>query len=431
MSTVEERTRQATGQTPLVVDDQDRQVFRVHRSAMTSPDVHRAEIERVFGKCWLYVGHESEIPKPGDFVRRKVAGRPIFMVRGAKSGKINVFHNTCTHRGALVCRQDSGNAKVFSCFYHAWSFDTEGRLNGVPDREGYSNDLNYDELGLARVARVESYRGFVFASYDPDIVDLPTYLAGATEYIDLVVDGCGGSVEIIKGTNEYSFDANWKLLAENSIDGYHAASTHDTYFKYLVSLGTDMQGGVVGQAVKLGNGHAVIEYSSPWGRPVAKWEPLFGEESRSEIDRLRAELVDRYGEERARKMAEVNRNLIIYPNLIINDIMAVTVRTMFSPAPDRVDVTAWELAPSDELPTLRHRRLDSFLTFLGPGGFATPDDIEALESCQQGYTSGGVEWNDISRGMGRGSTASDEEQMREFWRRWQQQMGTAPYRAAV
>jgi p-cumate 2,3-dioxygenase alpha subunit len=416
---------------PLVVDDQDRQVFRVHRSAMTSTELHRAEVERVFGKSWLYVGHESEIPNPGDFVRRKIAGRPIFMVRGVKSGNVNVFHNSCTHRGALVCRRDSGNAKVFQCFYHAWTFDSEGRLNGVPDREGYSNGLDYQELGLARVARVESYRGFVFASYDPDIVDLPTYLAGAKEYIDLVVDGCGGSVEIVKGTNEYSFDANWKLLVENSADGYHAASTHDTYFKYLVSLGTDMQGGVVGQALKLGNGHAVIEYSSPWGRPVAKWEPLFGEDARVEIDRIRAELAERYGEERAHKMAEVNRNLIIYPNLIINDIMAVTVRTMFSPAPNRVDVTAWELAPTDEPASLRERRLDSFLTFLGPGGFATPDDIEALESCQQGFEGGGVEWNDISRGMGRGAMANDEEQMREFWRRWQQQMGTSADRAGA
>ncbi|SPM34839.1 benzoate 1,2-dioxygenase [Mycobacterium rhizamassiliense] len=434
MSTVEDWTTQVTepqASEPLVVDDQDRQVFRVHRSAMTSTEIHRAEVERVFGKSWLYVGHESEIPNPGDFVRRKVAGRPIFMVRGAKSGNINVFHNSCTHRGALVCRRDSGNAKVFQCFYHAWSFDSEGRLNGVPDRQGYSKGLDYDELGLARVARVESYRGFVFASYDPDIIDLPTYLAGAKDYIDLVVDGCGGSVEIIKGTNEYSFNANWKLLVENSADGYHAQSTHDTYFKYLVFLGTELQGGVIGQPVKLGNGHAVIEYSSPWGRPVAKWEPLFGEDARGEIDRIRAELVDRYGEERAHKMAEVNRNLIIYPNLIINDIMAVTVRTMFSPTPDRVDVTAWELAPIDEPASLRERRLDSFLTFLGPGGFATPDDIEALESCQQGFEGGGVVWNDISRGMGRGPMANDEEQMREFWRRWQQQMGTAADRGGA
>jgi p-cumate 2,3-dioxygenase alpha subunit len=105
--------------------------------------------------------------------------------------------------------------------------------------------------------------------------------------------------------------------------------------------------------------------------------------------------------------------------------MAVTVRTLFPSAPDRVDVTAWQLAPSSELLSLRQRRLDSFLTFLGPGGFATPDDVEALESCQQGYSGGGVEWNDISRGMGRKPLANDEAQMREFWRRWQQQMGSA------
>ena len=124
-------------------------------------------------------------------------------------------------------------------------------------------------------------------------------------------------------------------------------------------------------------------------------------------------------------MADINRNLLIYPNLVVNDIMAVTVRTFMPSAPGQMDVTAWELAPADELAQLRQRRLDSFLTFLGPGGFATPDDLEALESCQQGFASGGVEWNDISRGMGREPEANDEEQMRAFWRRWQQQMGAA------
>ncbi|EKF25789.1 rieske domain protein [Mycolicibacterium hassiacum DSM 44199] len=417
--------RAGVATSPMVVEDRANHTFRVHRAAMTSEAVYRAEIERVFGRSWLYLGHESEIPNPGDFVRRPLAGRPVFMVRSVTTGQINVFHNSCTHRGALVCRQDSGNAKVFSCFYHAWSFDTDGRLRGVPDREAYASGLNFDELGLAKVPRVESYRGFVFASFDPDIVDLPTYLAGAKDYLDLVIDGCGGEAEITRGTNEYSFAANWKLLVENSVDGYHAQSTHDTYFKYLVSLGTDLQGGVDGRAITLGNGHAVIQYTAPWGRPVAKWEPLFGEDAREEIARIRADLVHRYGDERARLIAETNRNLLIYPNLIVNDIMAVTVRTLYPAGPDRVDVTAWQLAPRNELRGLRDRRTDSFLTFLGPGGFATPDDIEALESCQQGFAGGGVEWNDISRGMGRGPMANDEEQMREFWRRWQQQMGTA------
>lgn len=406
----------------LVDEDPARARFRVHRSTMTSPELHAREIERVFGHSWLYVGHESEIREPGDYVRRPVGGRPMFMVRGAKSGQVHVFHNTCPHRGAVVCRQDSGTAKVFQCFYHAWSFDTEGNLVGVPGREAYEG-LDFSELGLRPVARCESYRGFVFASVDPGVPELVDHLAGAREYLDLAVDALGDA-EIITGTNQYAIDANWKLLAENSIDGYHAVPTHDTYFKYLVALGTDLSGGVAGSARALGNGHGVVEYAAPWGRPVAKWEPLFGETAREEIDRIRGELVDRHGEARASRMADTNRNLLIYPNLVVNDIMAVTVRTFFPVAPDRMEVTAWELAPRDELPALRQRRLDSFLTFLGPGGFATPDDIEALESCQQGFRSGGVEWNDLSRGMSRDPRTDDEEQMRSFWRRWSEQMET-------
>jgi p-cumate 2,3-dioxygenase alpha subunit len=413
---------------PLVDEDPAHHRFRVHRSTMTSPEVFRDELERIFKHCWLYVGHESEVTNPGDYVRRPVAGRPVFMVRGVRSGAVHVFHNTCTHRGAVVCRQKSGNAKVFQCFYHAWTFDSEGQLKGVPDREAYGEKLDFDALALKSVARVESYRGFVFACFDPDVEDLVDYLAGAREYLDLIIDSADGEMEIIKGTNEYCIEANWKLLCENSIDGYHALSTHDTYFKYLVALGTDLQGGVKGTAKDLGNGHAVLEYAAPWGRPIAKWEPLFGEHARDEITALRADLVAKHGEERAARMADTNRNMLIYPNLVVNDIMAVTVRTFMPLAPDRMDITAWEMAPRGEQPQLRQRRLDSFLTFLGPAGFATPDDVEALESCQQGFNSGGVEWNDISRGMAREQRGNDEGQMRTFWRRWHQQMGPSAYR---
>lgn len=396
--------------------------FRVNREAMTSPEVFVQEMKRIFDHTWLYVGHESEIREPGDYVRRPVGGRPVFMVRGAKSGEINVFHNTCTHRGAVVCRKDAGNAKVFQCFYHAWSFDSEGKLVGVPGKDAYAEGLDMSALGLKRAARVDSYRGFVFASFDADVVDLGDHLGDARYYLDLVVDAQGDQLQIIDGTQQYRMEANWKLLVENSIDGYHAASTHDTYFKYLVDLGTDLSVGVNGVTRDLGNGHAVLEYLAPWGRPIAKWEPIFGEEAKSELEALRADLVEKFGAERAGLMCDVNRNLLIYPNLIINDIMAVTVRTFVPTSPTNVDITAWEAAPADEVPEVRQRRLDSFLTFLGPGGFATPDDIEALESCQQGFASGGVEWNDISRGMDREPQATDEEQMRAFWRRWRDQM---------
>ena len=415
---------------PMVDEDPEQHRFRVHRDALTSPEVFRAEIERIFHRCWLYVGHESEVAKPGDYVRRPLGNRPVFMVRGVKTGQVHVFHNTCTHRGAVVCRQKSGNAKVFQCFYHAWTFDSEGKLSGMPGREAYGDKLDFAALGLKSVARVASYRGFVFACFDPDVEPLVDYLAGAREYLDLIVDSAHGEMEIVSGTNEYSIDANWKLLAENSYDGYHALPTHDTYFKYLVALGTDLSGGVAGTVADLGNGHAVLEYAAPWGRPIAKWEPLFGEGAREEIAALRAALVNRYGEARASRMTDTNRNMVIFPNLVVNDIMAVTVRTFMPSAPDKMDVTAWQLAPAGELPQLRQRRLDSFLTFLGPAGFATPDDVEALESCQQGFNSGGVQCNDISRGMAREPQGDDEAQMRAFWRHWQQRMGEAGYQEA-
>ncbi|MGK2882688.1 MAG: aromatic ring-hydroxylating oxygenase subunit alpha [Mycobacterium sp.] len=422
MTTIDSPTSAAllTG-SKLVREDSAQQRFQVNREAMTSPAIFDEELKKVFDHCWLYVGHESEIPNRGDYIRRPVGGRPLFMVRGVKTGQVNVFHNTCTHRGAVVCRRDSGNSKVFQCFYHAWTFNSEGGLVGVPDRDGYPVDLDFAQLGLARPARSESYRGFVFASFDPEIVDLTTYLGRAREYLDNIIDA-QGQAQVLHGTHEYGMNANWKLLVENSIDGYHAAPTHDTYFKYLVDLGTDISGGMSGVGRNLGNGHAVMEYVAPWGRPIAKWESIFGEDAKSELDMVRANLTEKFGEDRATLMCDHNRNLLIYPNLIINDIMAVTVRTFMPTSPTSVAITAWQVAPEDELPEVRQRRLDSFLTFLGPGGFATPDDVEALESCQQGFASRGVEWNDISRGMGRDPKATDEEQMRAFWRRWRDQM---------
>jgi p-cumate 2,3-dioxygenase alpha subunit len=122
----------------VVLDDRERAVFRVKRAAMTSDQVWALERERIFDHCWLYLGHDSELTAPGDFVRRKVAGRPLIFVRG-RDGRVRALYNSCTHRGARVCRQDAGNAKSFQCFYHAWTFTTEGTLIGIPDRDGYSD----------------------------------------------------------------------------------------------------------------------------------------------------------------------------------------------------------------------------------------------------------------------------------------------------
>jgi p-cumate 2,3-dioxygenase alpha subunit len=401
----------------LISDDRDRGVFRVNRSSFLSPEILELERQRVFDKCWLYVGHESEINEPGDYKRRDVGRRPLIFCRNSK-GEMRVLLNTCTHRGAVVCRQDQGNASNFQCFYHAWTFNNNGDLVGLPDEAGYGKGFNKADMALPSPPRVESYRGFVFTSFNPQVEDLVSYLADAKDYLDLVADQSEAGMNVIPGTHKYCIKANWKLLVENSIDGYHAPAVHATYFTYLKNLGTDLTGGLGGRGRALGNGHAVIEYTAPWGRPIAKWEPRWGADAKEEITAIRQKFVEKFGEERAHRITDVNRNLLIFPNLIINDIMSITIRAFTPVSPDFMEVTAWEMAPHEEGGELLARRLDSFLTFLGPGGFATPDDIEALEACQKGFQATEVQWSDISRGMKRDPQPGDERQMRAFWRRW-------------
>ena len=407
----------------LIIDDRSRGIFRVHRSAMTSVELFRREQELIFNRCWIYLGHESEVENPGDYRRRTVAGRPLFFVRGG-DGRLRVFLNSCPHRGALVCRHDAGNAESLQCFYHAWTFSTGGELIGVPGEDAYGPHFDRSEFSLKEPPRVDSYRGFYFASFNPDIEDLTAYLAGAADYIDLVVDQAEEGMRVVPGSNRYTMRANWKLLAENSLDGYHVLPTHRTFVDYITSLGTDDSGETMatrppGSARALGNGHCVVETLASYGRPVANWHPMFGEEARARIARARRRLVEKYGEERARRIADTGRILLIYPNLQILDIMAVSIRYFEPVAPDHMEVTAWHLVPREESGDALAVRLDSFLSFLGPGGFATPDDVEALESCQAGYRATEAEWSDVSRGMLNPSPrAADELQLRGFWRQW-------------
>ncbi len=412
----------------LVHDRPDLGKFKVHRSAMVSPAIHELERQRIFDRCWLYLGHESEVPNPGDFARRVVAERPLFFAR-TQDGELAVFHNTCPHRGALVCRTDRGNAEVFRCFYHAWTFDTSGALVGVPDVDGYGPEFDRGEMGL-RSPRFDSYRGFIFVCFDRETEPLREYLAGAAEYLDLVADQDPGGMRVIPGSNRYSIKANWKLLAENSVDAYHTPFTHRSFFDYMAgAAGGELPaaGDRRGFGRSLGNGHGVMENDAGYGRPIAMWHPCYGEEARAEMQGIKDELVARHGIDKALRMCEKTRNLLVFPNLIVNDIMAVTIRVFQPTGPTGMDVTAWELVPAGEAGARLRRRLDSFLTFLGPGGFATPDDVEAVESCQQGFRSGGVEWSDLSRGLHREPRGNDELQMRCFWRRWHSLIAGTPH----
>jgi len=408
--------------TGFVSEDQAQGLFRVARTAVTEDAVFKAEYEAVFNKCWLYVGHESEVAKNGDFVRRNIAGRNLVLNRDT-SGNLNVFFNVCPHRGAEVCREKHGNAKHFQCFYHGWIFGSDGKLKSQPGKERYTANFEEQPRGnLVKVPRFANYRGFCFINFDPAACAIEEYLGNAREYLDLVADQSEAGMVVVSGMQEYSIRANWKLLVENSNDGYHAATTHATYLDYVAKthvMGNDVALRGVGR--ELGNGHAVVEYTAPWGRPIASWIPIWGDEGKKEMDRIHAELVARHGKEKADRIAFKNRNILIFPNLAVNDIMSLTVRTFYPLKPDLMHVTGWALAPKNESDWARAYRLNNFLEFLGPGGFATPDDVEALESCQAGYQNSkeiGVGWNDISKGMGLDPQYDDEVQIRSFWKEW-------------
>ncbi|TMH60292.1 MAG: Rieske (2Fe-2S) protein [Betaproteobacteria bacterium] len=91
--------------------------FEINRAALVDPAIFAAERERVFERCWLYVGHESEVRAPGDFRTRTICGRPILLCRDS-ANELRVFLNTCRHRGTVVCREPEGNAERYTCFYH-------------------------------------------------------------------------------------------------------------------------------------------------------------------------------------------------------------------------------------------------------------------------------------------------------------------------
>ena len=419
-------------ETTWVINEPEAMHFAVNRVTLVDPRVLELEQRLIFDVCWIYVGHESEVRAPGDFRTRTICGRPVIFCRDS-SNVVRVFLNTCRHRGTVVCREAEGNAKHFTCFYHGWTYDRNGALYGLPGQTAYPPSFDRSKFALQEPPGVASYRGFVFINFDAKAMPLEDYLAGAKEYIDLIIDQSpSGEMQVIPGAQEYDIRANWKLLVENSFDDYHLLSTHSTWLNYLKNSGVEMKRPDEGHLLPahgvgkvLGNGHAVIDNINFRGRPVARWIPIYGEAAKPEIERIRAELVVRLGEARAARVADTNRNRVVFPNLVLNDGSSVTIRTFQPLAPDRMQVRACALGPREESASARAVRLDSFLTFYGPGGFATPDDIEALESVQTGVSSyREIPWSVMTRGMAKQGEQlnTDELHLREFWIQWDKLM---------
>jgi phenylpropionate dioxygenase-like ring-hydroxylating dioxygenase large terminal subunit len=217
--------------------------------------------------------------------------------------------------------------------------------------------------------------------------------------------------------------ANWKLLVENSADVYHAPFTHQRFFtQFIKDIGADLQEWqkmaqqtTDNRVIGFENGHSVVDV--PAGPlPMNASDPAL-------LSDLRQKLTEKYGAERVARMLDRSRNLIIFPNLILISAWR-TIRTFYPTSTDYMEIDAWAFVGKNDSPELREMRFNNFIAFLGPAGFGTPDDVEALDRCQKGFAATEMAWTDLSKGMKRpgGALANDEYQMRNLWRRWAQMM---------
>lgn len=389
----------------LVVDRPDEGIFQVRRDVFTDQAVFDLEMAHIFEGTWLYLGLESQIAKPHDFMTIHMGRQPVLLMRDAE-GRVGAFLNTCRHRGAIVSPYKHGNARAHVCRYHGWTFDSAGRLMAIAQgKDGqYPPSFETEDHNLTPIARLDIYRGFIFGSLNPDVPPLSEHLGEARVFLDLVVDQSPLGVEVIPGEVKYTFDGNWKLQFENGLDYYHFATTHSSYMdvmQYRVKSGAaqipktyemdDVQEAAGSYSFQYGHAlmYAIRKQGRVHVRPLAT-DPGAMEEIRARV-----------GETRAKWMLR-QRNLTIFPNLQIVDISAMQLRTWRPLAPGKTEMSSHCLAPIGEGDAAREMRIRNYEDFFNPTGMGSSDDNLMYEYVQSGYeaTTGGPTQGYV-RGLGK------------------------------
>jgi nitrite reductase/ring-hydroxylating ferredoxin subunit len=207
--------------------------------------LYKLELRRVFGRAWVYLAHESEVPANGDYVRRKI-GEDDFIVVRDDEGIVRVLFDACRHRGVHVCRADSGNTTQFRCPYHGWIYDTQGRLLGAPLWKSAFEGMAKEGNGLERAAQVTSLHGLIFATLDASAPPLRDYLGGMAWYLDLLFGLNEHGIEILGPPQRFVIDADWKSGADNfSGDDYHLGTLHKSVWEigaFPVPFAENMKG---------------------------------------------------------------------------------------------------------------------------------------------------------------------------------------------
>jgi benzoate/toluate 1,2-dioxygenase subunit alpha len=387
----------------------------VHRDVYTSHELFELEMERLWRSAWVYVGHDSQVPAPGDYYTTEIAGQPLLMTR-AQDGQVRVFYNRCAHRGARVVSATSGNCRgILRCPYHGWTYRPDGTVRTVPLKSGYVNTGLEDSpaaLGLAAASGVASHRGFVFARLAGSGPTFAEYFGESLTSIDNMADRSpAGRLEVVGGTLRYMHDCNWKMFIENLNDTMHPMVAHES------SAGTarDLWKDQPPDAPK----PMVIEQFLPFVSNYDFFDKMgvkiyenghsytgvnFSIHSKySSMPEYETQMEAAYGAERAHAiLGEIRHNTVYYPSLTVKGAIQ-TIRVVRPIAVDRTLIESFTLRLVGAPDALLERSVMYNRIINAPTSVVGHDDMHCYRSIQEGLAANGNEWVSINRNYARDS----------------------------
>lgn len=375
-------TRSTSGAAPaLCASPWEAEGFsRVPSPVYTSREIYERELDRIFyGRHWSYVGLEVEVPDAGSFKRTSIGERSVIMIRN-RHGEINVLENRCAHRALRFCQERSGKVKTLVCPYHQWSYNHDGKLLGVPFRNGVkgnggmAEDFSLEDHGLNRL-KVAVRNGVVFASFDHDVEPLEQYIGpDILSYFDRTFDG---RKLVLHGYSRQRIPGNWKLMMENIKDPYHPGLLH-TWF---VTFGLWRADNESQLRMDAKGRHAVMlsRRAEKVTANVAEGVSSFRKNmSLNDIRLLDIMNEPWWGEHTACMVT-------LFPNLILQQqVNSISTRQIIPVGPDKFDFVWTHFGFEDDDDAMTERRLRQANLF-GPAGFVSADDGEVIEFSQEGF----------------------------------------------
>ncbi|MEV8225654.1 aromatic ring-hydroxylating dioxygenase subunit alpha [Streptomyces sp. NPDC079167] len=407
---------------------------RVAGRMYTDPQLFELEMTRIFERTWVWVAHESELPKAGSFKSTYVGRQPVIVAKDRK-GTVNTLLNRCRHRGASLCEQRTGHANGFTCPYHAWSYGLDGKLRGIPYPDGYEGILEKGELSLRKL-RTESYGGMVFATFDEGIEPLADFLGDVKLWIDRFMKQGGGYPVKVLGTHQFKFHGNWKIQLENTTDGYHFPIVHRSWMASVDAETADMMSFMTDPAAithGLGNGHSVmqmvpehsdLDIDDGTETLQARFTTLVTELKSAGLD-------DAAVRKLVRAMHGTGFNLNLFPNVSMSNSFLRILRPISVNETLIEHVALGPDGPAEIVDPVNRERLRIHEHFQGPFGFGTPDDAEGWDRVQRGAQAAPEMPVLVNRGLAREtagpegwptSHVTDETGMRAAYNQWKQMM---------